>query len=397
MDDTDRADLHNFDEAFARGDIPTCANVFQQRFTRAPEDPITRVLATRLHAITADPDGARVALQKLVEANPDIPEVRAYYAHLLSVLRDTDAAREEANAAVVAAPDSFPAAFALGVAELAAGDAAAATTTLARAAELDERSSAARFYLGKAYEAAGDVQHADEAYGAATTLAPNFTAAWQGRARLLATAGNLDDARGVLDEAVQHNPGDAMLRQLRVHAALQAGDDEAARQALLDIPEVDRDVDDECQLAVLSLGARRWDEALAHIDTAAKKDENHWRPPYLRALALEGQGQGTEEVAPALERAVANGDPDGTAGTRLGLMLLTRPEIEDAPRAVKVLEAAAERSSRAPATLLNLALAVQREGEDARAAALADEVRKHDAATDTERDQAERVLAALNG
>jgi Flp pilus assembly protein TadD len=222
MVDLDRADQHNFDEAFARADIGICAAVFQQRFARAPEDVLTKALAMRLHAVTADPSGGRTALKGLVEDNPDRPELRAYLAHLLSLSGESDEALEHARGALEAAPESFECTFALGVSQLSTGDAAGAIEALEKASALDDTSSAARFYLGKAREAAGDGAGAETAYAAATTIVPGFIAAWQGRARLCAVDGRFDDAVKLLDEALAANAGDATLTQLREQAAAAA-------------------------------------------------------------------------------------------------------------------------------------------------------------------------------
>lgn len=397
MADEVGSDLRAFDRAFALGDVSAARDIAKRMKKDAPSALETRVVLARLEAVEGDPKKALASLNALADEHGGDPLPRAYAGSILVALGEPAAAIPELMAALDDDDADVPAAHhAMGVALLLLGRYDEAHGHLEAAVEKLPESAAPRFYLGQAHEARGQVDAAAEQYEKSTSIEPGYVDAWIGRVRLRAVAGDLQSAKETLAEALTHNPNEPELMRLRVQIALDEGDPSGARQALLDIPKARRDVEDWCNLAVFALQESDWQRAHAHAEQAERTDGEHWWPPYLVGIALEGLARSRAEVMDAYQRSIDNGDPAGEAGTRLGFVMISGDdEDKDAPHAVVVLEQAARRNKRAAGTLLNLAIACENAGDSARAMKLAHEILGQDDAPPPVREQAERLVEAL--
>jgi Flp pilus assembly protein TadD len=252
------------------------------------------------------------------------------------------------------------------------------------------------FYFGQGCEIAKDYKNAERAYVQCVRIEPRYPGAFAALVRCHALQGHLDLAQSTVEEGLKHNPGDPELMRFRVQVAFDQNDHQRARAALLEIPEAQRDVDDLHNLVMLALEAENAAEAEPHARLAVKRAPDDWRAHWLLGLSLEGkEPMPRKDVIQAYEAAIARGDPQGEAATRLGLVLLQGDQA-DPDLAVEVLEDARARNPNHAGLLLHLALARANLGDRDQAKALADEVSAHANATAAEREQAERLREALS-
>lgn len=390
-------ELSALDDAFARGDTETAERLANELAKKYPGDVHAPVAKARLRGAGGDVKGAIADLQKLASADQNGGLARAYLGSLLSATGQHDKAIPELEAALGKPGGDVPAAHhSLGVSLLVSGKTKEAMRHLAKAADAMPTSAPTLFYLGQGAELAKEYEHAARAYVQCVTSDPAYPGAFAALVRCYALQGKLDLAESTVEEGLKHNPGDPELMRFRVQVAFDQNDHDKAKKALLAIPEAKRDVDDLHNLVMLALEAENASEAEPHARLAVKKAPNDWRAHWLLGLSLEGkEPMPRKEVIEAYEAAIARGDPQGEAGTRLGLVLLQGDDA-DPDLAAEVLEDARARNPSHAGLLLHLALARANLGDRDQAKALADEVSASANATAAEREQADRLREALS-
>lgn len=390
-------ELSALEDAFARGDTVAARKLADELAKKYPQDPHGLVAKARLKGADGDVPGALQDLEKLAAADESGGLARAYLGSLLSLTGQHDKAIPALEAALAKPGGDVPAArHSLGVSLLATGRTKEAMPHLAKAADAMPTSASTLFHLGQGAELLQEYEHAARAYVQCVRSDPAYPGAFAALVRCYALTGKLDLAASSVEEGLRHNPGDPELMRFRVQVAFDQNDHKRAREALLAIPEGQRDVDDLHNLVMLALEAENPAEAEPHARLAVKKAPDDWRAHWLLGLSLEGkEPMPRREVIEAYEAAIARGDPQGEAGTRLGLVLLQGDEA-DPDLAAEVLEDARARNPNHAGLLLHLALARANLGDRDQAAKLADEVRGHANATEMEREQAARLKEALS-
>lgn len=389
-------ELSALEDAFARGDTKAAAALADELSTKYPKATPGPVAKARLKAAAGDAKGAIKDLEKLADQDKTSGLARAYLGSLLSATGEHKKAIAQLEAALKKPDGDVPAAHhSLGVSLLQTGKYKEAMTHLGKAADAMPTSAPTFFWFGQGCEIAKDYANAARAYVECVKNDPRYPGAFAALVRCHALQGNLDLAASTVEEGLKHNPGDPDLMRFRVQVAFDRNDHAAAQRALLAIPEAERDIDDLHNLVMLALQAEDAAGAEPHARLAVKKAPDDWRAHWLLGLALEGkQPPPRREVIEAYENAIARGDPQGEAGTRLGLVLLQGDDANP-DLAAEVLEEARARNPEHAGLLLHLALARANQGERDQAKELASAVTASANATASEREQAERLLEAL--
>ncbi len=390
------AELTALEDAFGRGDVALAAKLAGELTTRYPADVRGPVAKARLKAADGDVTSAIEELSAISQKHKDSGHARAYLGALLSATGAHDKAIAELERALKTSDGDVPAAHhSLGVSLLVNGRYKEAMDHLGKAADAMPSSAPTFFYFGQGCEIAKDYKNAERAYVQCVQIEPRYPSAFASLVRVHALQGHLELAESTVKEGLKHNPDDPELLRFGVQVAFDQGDHAKAKKALLAIPERDRDVDDLHNLVMLALEAEDAGEAEKHGRAAVKRDPNDWRSHWLLGLALEGkQPLPRKAVIDAYEAAIARGDPQGEAGTRLGLVLL-QGDGADPDLAAEVLEDARKRNPEHAGLLLHLALARANQGEAEQAKELAAAVVKHANATEAEKEQADKLLAAI--
>jgi Flp pilus assembly protein TadD len=182
---------------------------------------------------------------------------------------------------------------------------------------------------------------------------------------------------------------------LRAHVelALARGRADDAARLLFAMPEAARDVDDWTNISSLLADQGKGHDALMAAKRGMELSPRSARAAFAFGRALDLLGASFVLVRTAYEHAVALGDDEGRAGTRLGYLLLTRDDV-DPNVAVTILDGAVKKTD-APGAKLNLALASWKSGDTTRAQTLAGDVLRSTKAAPSERSQAQKILQKL--
>lgn len=390
-------ELSSLDDAFARADIPAALKLADELIARYPGDVHGPVAKARLTAAGGDVTTAVKALEALAQEHKDTGLARAYLGALLTATGDHGKAIEALEAALKKPGGDVPAAHhSLGVSLLVTGRHKEAMAHLGQAADAMPSSAPTFFYFGQGCELAKDWANAERAYVQCVQIEPRYPNAFTSLVRVHALQGHLDLAASTVEEGLKHNPGDPDLMRFRVQVAFDQGELGKAKDALLAIPQAQRDVDDLHNLVMLALQDNDATTAERHAREATQKAPDDWRAWWLLGLALEGkEPMPRNDVIDAYEAAIEHGDPAAEAGTRLGLILM-QGEQADPDLAAEVLEDARQRNPKHAGLLLHLALARANQGERDQAKALAEEVSVHAEASEGEKEQAAKLLEALS-
>jgi tetratricopeptide (TPR) repeat protein len=386
--------LRTFDAVFARGDLDEARRVAARLHAEAKDSVEDEVVRARLSAADGNADDAVRALESLVERKPLAALAHAYLGALLVALGDVERAERHLRHAHTEGVHVPAMDHALGMLALEEGRIVDAERALTSAAKRMPESSTTQHYLGQALAMQGKLAPAEEAFVRAIEVEPRLVAAVIDLVLVRLQLGKPHDALAAVVDALAVCPDEAELYRLKTHTAIQLGDQALAEETLRALPETEKSAEDETNLAMLLLGRHAFAEAAELASRACARDRSFWWPEYVHGLALEGQSARKSVVVEAYERAIAKGDPKGEAGTRLGYLLLTGDD-PDPEAAVRVLEAALERSGYAPGTALNLALASWRSGESERARSLASDVAESATAAESDKKQARELLSKL--
>ena len=264
-------------------------------------------------------------------------------------------AAKEFQAFVDERPDVFQGHYMLGQSLAKLGRNEDAVAQLRKALEIEPGHAGVQLALGKVYLEVG--QYADAAallgkIDSSSLPAAQQSALHQMLALALDKSGNTDRALSQLEQAARANPNDATIQYQYGAAALREGDLEAAiaalgkaakanpsdqgvlnayAQALLrkgrsstgqaktqayiqaastgqKLVSANPSYDNLMLLAGAQLGAKQFDQALATLDQAARKNPNDWLPLFYQGQAQTQKGQfGSAEAA--LKKALDKASP----------------------------------------------------------------------------------------
>ncbi|MFH1810761.1 MAG: tetratricopeptide repeat protein [Pseudomonadota bacterium] len=394
--DTLASALAQLDAQFVDGDLKKLRNTMKKIEAAHGDAPALQVAKARVQAAEGDLDGAVKALSALSQQ----AEVRDLASGYLGAIHVAQGRYIEAlpllQKSLNSGVDDAGLHHALGVALGSQARHDEALPHLATAAEHLPTSSPTFFYLGVSLAERGRWNEAADAFARSAKLDARYVDAFEALARVEIERGQVDQALKVLDEGLRHNPEAVALVRLRMQVHADHGQPEQALKALKAIPAAQRDVEDLCNLTLLSLHLDKSAEALKHAEVAVKRGADQARAHYALGLALEAQQPlDRARVIAAYRQSITLGDPGGEAGTRLGFMLLEEAPGASVAEAVKVLEAASTRNQGHPGTLLNLALAQAKAGHADRAKPLCQQILKDPRSSPNLRDQAQRLMQSL--
>lgn len=393
-----KAALERFEKAMEDGDVSAASAALTSAKGAGKPGPDVQVAAARLKAAQGDANGAVTDLEALLKANPGHAGANGYLGALLVARLDHDRARPLLKKAMAQSPVPAAVAHAYGRNLAHDGRMEDAVVHLKDAAERLPGAASNHLFLGMAYAELKKWDLAAEALLKGVQLDAKDLGAWDMLARVMVERRKPDLAIKALDEALKHNPEATALRRLKVQVFADHGFHDAAMEALQEIPDGERNAEDQCVLAWVHMEAGRWEQARTAARAAVDADPKHWRAQYTLGVALENQQpMNRAAVTGAYRKALEAGDPRGEAGTRLGLLLLEKVQgqLPNVKEAISVLKAARERSRDAPGTLLNLALAHQQAGDKAACRDIARGLAERADAPEGVKDQARRLLASL--
>lgn len=142
---------------------------------------------------SGEPRRARAEFEAAVAAAPRFVEARIAAARAAQAAGDARAAVDLCTAGLPDAQDSVPLWRMLGIAQLSAGDAAAAATALQRAAALAPADADVQFNLGAAWQVIDAHDAAAAAYGAVLDMDRAHVVAYKNRGEVLYAAGRFDE------------------------------------------------------------------------------------------------------------------------------------------------------------------------------------------------------------
>lgn len=387
------AALASLDEAFDQGDIDRISAELAPLEAAHPGDARVRTFRARLTAAEGDQDQALALLRGVLRDNPaQSAEAEAYLGAILVARDELEAGLKHLTSALERGAEVPAANYAMGVALAAGEQYQEALAFLALAADKMPGSAATFFHAGLCQAQLGEFLKADAAFVMSVRIEPRQVDAWDLLARVRVELGKPEEALEALDEGLKHNPGHPRLMRQRVQLLIDFGRRDLAVKAVEQIPEDARTDEDETTLAIAAMEARKPAEGLRHARRAVELGAENWNAHYVLGLALEGQQPiDYPAVVRAYETAIALGDPDGRAGTRLGFVLGEERPGSDVQKAIAVLEAARPRSGDHPGTLLNLALCYRRAKRLRDVAPLCALILQSPLATPALREQAERL------
>lgn len=386
--------LRSLDEAFDQADLPRIRKELPPLERSHAADPRVRTFRARLTAADGDLDRGITLLRDVVKSSPEAHEARAYLGALLVHRKEYEEGVEHITAAMEKGADVPAANHAMGIALSAVGKFEDALHFLGRAGEAMPGSASTFFYLGICYAELGEWLNADANFVQSLRLEPRQVDAWELLGRVRAQMEKPAEALDALDEGLRLNPDSERLRRLRTQILADFGRMDLAEKELLAMPPDRRTAEDEATLAIAALAGGRKPEALKHARRSVELDAKNWNHHYLLGTALEGvEPLDRKAVVSAYKQAIALGDPEGRAGTRLGFFLTEDAPGGDVKEAILVLQAARKRNGDHPGTLLNLALAYGRAKNPEPIPALCSAILQRDDATENVKEQARRLAA----
>ena len=155
-------------------------------------------------------DDARIEFDQALRYKPDSPEIHYNLGKLFSVQDNWEPARAAFESALRLDPSYLEALDALGFAQEALGDDAAAVVSYQKAISLNEQRkgtfASPHVNLSAYYNRSGDPSKALEHANKALELDPNSDRAWFQKGRAYERQGELKDAVAALNRAISSNP-----------------------------------------------------------------------------------------------------------------------------------------------------------------------------------------------
>jgi tetratricopeptide (TPR) repeat protein len=347
-------------------------------------------------AAEGDVAGALSRLDRLANDASHGALARGYRAAIQVAQRRYTDALPALEASFRAGVDEPALRHALGVALAAQGRSKEALPHLQNATQRMPSLGVSHFYLGICHAELGAMGSAQQALARAVELQPDLEDAWEALARVEVSRGNTGVAQKLMDEAVRINKDSLLLRRYQAQLLSDLGQAQGALAAIQAIPETQRNAEDLANLAILSMATGAMGPALKHAQAATRADGKLPAAFHALGLALEAQTpMDRAAVIDAYKKAIALGDPGGVTGTRLGFVMMESDDKAVLTEAVSVLNAAVERSGKAPGALLNLALALARLGDANAAKATARSLLADPRTGASEKEQAQRLIKTL--
>lgn len=337
---------------------------------------LTLSALTEARLAVGDQEGAAAAHSELSQRAPDLPLTQLLAARLAMVQQDYTTAVAKAQAVVTAKPDMVPARLLLGAALLAQGNFNQAEAHLSEVVKLAPENMEARKLLARANL---QMQRPDQAMQALSSVQQSETAdpqldALLGWANL--QRGEHDTAIALLERSVAAQPDNHKLKLDLAFALMSAGQHAKAVELLRSVADTPRD-NRRDGLLVTALAASKGPDAarteVERIVAAAPQD--------VQALTLGGSFHARHgdlvRAKELLSRAVAK-EP-GNASLLLNLARVEMAANDEKAAAATVDKALAADPSNMSARLLRAEIAA-RAGDLATASKWLEEIRSSDAA-----------------
>jgi tetratricopeptide (TPR) repeat protein len=204
----DRLTMSEIETLLGRGDVPAAAKLVEQRLDN-PDDMEALLAAARLQMLVAEYEKADRLIARAEAAKaPEAPVWRAILAEAVGAPHAIQLLEEVVQTARRPEPH-----FVLGRALNQRNEFARARPHLERAVTLNPENALAHFQLAYALMEVGSVQAGLQHLETAIKLNPRYTPAIVVMARMLAGNGQPSDARNLLDQGLQINPGDEDLQR----------------------------------------------------------------------------------------------------------------------------------------------------------------------------------------
>ena len=395
-DEALRKVLSQVDDALEAGDVAKAEKTLIPLEKSNPREAHVMVARARVQASRGDFGGAIKLLEEVVGKNPMQPIPMAYLGQVLTAQGQWALARPRLEKALQLGLDKPSLRHALGVAHFRLGRAADAVTHLQKAADAAPGKPEILVQLAAALDAAGKADQATQVVSQLKDLAPTDPNAYVLLANFQRDHGKPNDALATLDEALARFKDQHALRRAKAAILGAMGRTADIATTLRAIPDAERNAEDWAFLSTMALAEKKPQDALKAAQAAVAADPGWWRSHQALGLAKEeatpADGDG---VVAAYTEAIRLGDPEGLAGTRLGLLLLSVNAEANAKEAVNVLEATRTRAGDQPATLWHLAMAYARLKDTAKAKTLCQTLGSQAGAPAELKEQAKALLAEL--
>jgi tetratricopeptide (TPR) repeat protein len=193
-------------------------------------------------------DAAQTEFTQGIRYNPQSAEMHFDLGKLFSIQDDWKAAQKEFETAAHLDPSYMEAFDALGFAQEALGDDAAAVASYERAIALNQASNgtfvSAYVNLSAFYNRKSDPDKALEYAGTALRLNPKSDGAWFQQAKARESQGRLDDAVDALNRSISANPRASAYYYVLARVYRRLGKTEESRKALDAFSRLDKESND---------------------------------------------------------------------------------------------------------------------------------------------------------
>ncbi|WNG44061.1 tetratricopeptide repeat protein [Archangium minus] len=250
--------------------------------------------------------------------------------------------------------------------------AAQALEALTKAAQLDPTNAVFRYRLGQVQLEAGKDEEGLATLREVVTQQPRFVPAYLSLSHALASRDDLTEARRVLEQGLKALPRHPrLLAALTVLAMALRDLNTSYKSASALAAQRPKDPDAQANLAQLMLARGQFQQVLHLCRTMDSLGLATESLKMAEATCYEAEEPPAYDKAVAAYEAAMGLAPDGwRAANNLGQLLLRMPaesENQHLPRAITVLEEAIRRDPKQPEPHLNLALALARMGQQAKA------------------------------
>jgi tetratricopeptide (TPR) repeat protein len=243
---------------------------------------------------------------------------------------------------------------------------------LSNAVKLAPTNAAFHYRLGQVQLEAGKDAEGLASLRQAIAVMPNFVPAYLTLVHTLASRDDLVGAKRVLEQGLKALPRNSRMLATMTVLTMALRDVNASYKAASALAaNRPRDPDAQANLAQLMLARGQYEQVLHLCRTMDSLGLASESLKMAEATCYESQEPPAYDKAVAAYEAGMGLAPDGwRAANNLGQLLLrmpAEPETQHLPRAVTVLEEAVRRAPQQPEPLLNLALALARAGQQAKA------------------------------